>query len=216
MKVYIAVPTYGVGVDPEIYKNHMLLIASSDGLIKNLGITINELIHNARNKLVQEVLDDEYVNLEEDYIFWLDQDIIVGPGTLKKLLSHNKDIVTGLYFQKCPPFYPLIMLRKPGQEKVSRGLHDYLHAYPEGLHKVDAIGFGCVVTKVSVFNRIPKPWFEWTKDSGEDIDFCIKAKDYNIDIWYDSEICCGHMGERVVFTHDDFQSLREGKLIRRT
>ena len=200
MKVYLAIPTYGIGIDTEIYRNHLLLCASSHGLIRSVGITQNELVHLARNKLVKEVLSDDFVDKENDYIFWLDQDIIVAPGALAQLLSHNKDIVSGLYFQKAPPFYPLIMKKKDESTLCSNNLLEY----PAGLNKVDDIGFGCVLTKVSVFSKIPDPWFEWTKESGEDIDFCRKARSHGIDIWYDSCVTCGHQGERRVFTVDDY------------
>lgn len=202
-KVYLCVPTYGVGIDPEIYKNHLNLIASSQGLIKYTGITINQLIHIARNELVEEVLNDEYVDKKNDFILWLDSDVIVAPGIVRRLISHNLDIVSGIYFQKCPPFYPLVMKKKEDSDKFAR----LLSAYPEGLQKIDRIGFGCVLTRVNVFTKIPKPWFEWTKESGEDIDFCIKAEKYGIDIYYDSAVVCGHMGERFVATIDDFNKV---------
>jgi hypothetical protein len=203
MKVYFCVPVYGVGVDPEIYRNHLALIASCNGLVKDIGIKIDQLVHIARNDLVEEVINDPNVNLKEDFMFWLDSDVIVGPGTIHRLISHNKDIVSGIYFQKSPPFYPLVMKKKEDTDKFAR----LLSAYPEGLHKIDRIGFGCVLTKVNVFKKIPKPWFEWTKESGEDIDFCIKAEKYGIDIWYDSAVLCGHMGPRYVVTSEDFNKI---------
>ncbi len=202
VRITLGVPVYGIGIDPDIYENHILLTASSGGFIRNLAMPKNLLVHYARNKIVDDVLEDEFTNPDEDYILWLDQDVIVGPGTLNKLIADNKDIVSGLYFQKAPPFYPLILNQ---QEHQKGGVHSNIIDYPEGIHQVDAVGFGCVLTKVSVFKTIPKPWFDWTPESGEDIDFCIKCKKYGVGIWYDSSILCGHQGERKVFTFDDFK-----------
>ncbi len=203
-KVYLAVPLYGIGVDLDIYENHMLLAMSSNGVLRGTAMPKNRLVHYARNEAVKQVLDDEFTS-DEDSIFWLDQDVIVAPGVLGRLLSHDKDICAGIYFQKEPPFYPLIMKKRDPQ--AVRGKYNNLTDYPDGVVSLEdgAIGFGCVLTKVKVFKTIPEPWFEWTKDSGEDIDFCIKAKQYGFDVWYDSEVRCGHQGDRKVITFDDFK-----------
>lgn len=212
VRVTLGVPIYGIGVDPDIYENHLLLVASSNGLIRNLAIPKNLLVHYARNKIVNDVLEDEFTNPDEDYIFWLDQDVIVAPGVLMKLISHNKDIVTGIYFQKSPPFYPSILGRRDHQ---TGGVHSNILDYPEGLHTLEnggAIAAGCFLTKVNVFKTIPKPWFEWTMESGEDIDFSMKCRKYGVEIWYDSKVLCGHQGERKVITYDDFKPFRGGKM----
>lgn len=216
MKVYLAVPLYGIGVDLDIYENHMLLAMSCNGLLCGTAMPKNRLIPYARNEAVEQVLKDEFTNPDEDFIFWLDQDIIVAPGVLTRLLSHNKDIVSGLYFLKEPPHHPLIMKKRDCQIS-ERGKYSNLSDYPDGLIKLEdgSVGFGCVLTKVKIFETMQKPWFEWTKDSGEDIDFCIKAKESGYDIWYDSEVRCGHQGDRRVVTFDDFKPFR-GKPVKLT
>jgi GT2 family glycosyltransferase len=218
MKVYLAVPLYGIGVDLDIYENHMLLAMSCNGLLCGTAMPKNRLVHYARNEAVKQILDDPLTNMEEDYIFWLDQDVIVAPGVLRRLLSHDKDFVVGLYFLKEPPFYPLIMKKR--DPLTVRGKYNNLTDYPEGIVTLNsiglqdgAVGFGCALTKIKMFKTIPEPWFEWTKDSGEDIDFCIKAQENGFDIYYDSEVKCGHQGDRKVITFDDFKPFK-GKTVK--
>ena len=50
-------------------------------------------IITSRNLLRKYVLDNNY-----DYLFSLEQDVIPNKDTLTKLTSHNKEIVSGIYF----------------------------------------------------------------------------------------------------------------------
>jgi len=96
----------------------------------------------------------------------------------------------------------LIMMKLPFEKR--EGMHQFLYDYPKGLYRVDAIGFGCVLIRVSVFKKIEKPWFDWTVESGEDIYFCVQAKKHNIEIWADTNAVVGHLAEPVVVTEETF------------
>src|SRR3989304_345912 len=207
MKVYWATPCYGLGVGSDIYHNHlgMVMVAACKHGIKFGGcsVTKNQLIWAARNNLVESVLGDPDVK-DDDFIFWVDSDVLLEPDILPRLLDSgkDKDIITGIYYQKAPPYWPLIMLKLPFEKR--EGMHQFLYDYPKGNYRVDAIGFGCVLVRVSVFKKIEKPWFDWTVESGEDIYFCVQAKKHNIEIWTDTNAVVGHVGEPVVITEETF------------
>jgi len=55
---------------------------------KNLARLIS-----SRNKILDYAIKKDY-----DYLLMMDSDVIAPPNVLKKLLSHKKDIVSGLYF----------------------------------------------------------------------------------------------------------------------
>lgn len=131
-----------------------------------------------------------------DYLFAVDSDMSFPPDTLKKLLAHNKDVVSGLYIQ-----------RKPGQHTLEIYRNGRNVPYQDikglGLVEVDGCGFGCVLVNSDVIRKIGYPQFVYKsaldhKDTfSEDTYFCMKAKQHGFRIWADTTIQCKHHGSSV-------------------
>ena len=136
-----------------------------------------------------------------DYLFSVDSDISFKPDTLKKLLAHDKDVVSGLYIQ-----------RKPGQHILELYRNGRNVPYGDikglGLVEIDGCGFGCVLVKSEVIRAIGYPQFVYKSaldhahTVSEDTYFCLKAKEKGYCIWADTTIQCGHHGSNV-FTVDN-------------
>lgn len=71
-------------------------------------------IAEARNRIVQDALNYQSATHEVTSLLWLDDDVIVHPMCLLKLLSHDRDIAAGVYFTKSEVAQPLIF-DGPGQ-----------------------------------------------------------------------------------------------------
>jgi GT2 family glycosyltransferase/glycosyltransferase involved in cell wall biosynthesis len=133
-----------------------------------------------------------------DYLFSVDSDIAFERDTLKKLLSHNKDIVSGLYIQRKPDQHVLEIYEDNGNGGVSNMPHDKLKG--RGLVQIMGCGFGCVLVKKEVFQSVGYPQFEYhsaidhANTISEDNDFCGKARNKGFTIWADSTIECRHIG----------------------
>lgn len=148
----------------------------------------------ARNNIAKYAKDNKF-----DYIFWVDSDIILPKDTLVKLLSHGKDIVAGVYAYKIIGGKNVVAKRKkegdtsddPKYEDIP--VSDILKH--KGLMKVDGFGFGCVLTKTEIFDKIPYPWFIYTQEMGEDIYLCRKAQNAGYELFLDTSVLCGHKGE---------------------
>ena len=131
-----------------------------------------------------------------DYLFAVDYDISFQPDTLKKLLSHNKPIVTGIYRQRLEPqaleIYNMNLNKIPYNE-----LRD------KGVVEIGGCGFGCVLIKKEVFVDVGYPQFiyhhavDHNNTFSEDLDFCVKARNKGFTIWVDTSILCDHHGTRV-------------------
>jgi len=65
-------------------------------------------IAELRNRCVQTMLALENEHTTVEGIFWLDDDVIVGPSALCALLRHEADIVSGVYFCKGDLPQPLL------------------------------------------------------------------------------------------------------------
>ncbi len=128
-----------------------------------------------------------------DYLFSVDSDITFQPDTLLKLLSHDKDVVSGMYIQRIPNTHNLELY-------CDTGRIDYENIMNKGLIQISGCGFGCVLVKKEVFVGIGYPQFEYhsaidhNETISEDVDFCKKAIDKGFSIWADTSIKCSHIG----------------------
>lgn len=193
-KILVAVPT--------LNKVDVKFVASWANIVFCHGIedvechpqfVVDSMTYTARINLADIAVKGNY-----DYVLWLDSDMVIPADALKKLLEHDKDFVTGLYFKRRGDHAPVI---------YSRFLEPYID-YPQNeIFQVKACGFGCVLMKTDVIRRVAEefegstfqPYNEW----GEDLSFCYRWKLCDGDIWCDPTVKCGHIGE-YVFTEDDW------------
>ena len=199
MKINIAMPVYRMPIPIEtvISISKLLKIKEHD---VNLVIMSGFQTAEARNKLVD-------ASKNSDYIFWMDADSVVEPKDLLQLLSNDKEIVTGIYTMRGFPYTPVVYrLNSQGTTYI------FENEIKDGLHEIDGCGFGCCLTKTSIFNDLSKPYFEFNSfgnNSTEDFDFCRKARK-QFKIYADWNVKIGHVGTKV-FTTKDFQRLKDNQ-----
>ncbi len=141
--------------------------------------------------------------VDYDYIMWIDSDVIFSPEQFFRLLSHEKDIVSGLYLMEGGEAYPCVETWDEEHFKKHGHFSFLTPADIEGktdLMRVNYVGMGWMLVKRGVFEKIPYPWFEpLTKSFGdfkdfcaEDVSFCHKAADEGFDIHIDPQVRVGH------------------------
>lgn len=130
-----------------------------------------------------------------DYLFSVDHDITFPPDTLKKMLEHDVDLVTGVYRQRLEP--QQLEIYEPFGGRMSA---EDLFAKKWKLIGIGGCGFGCVLVKKEVFRAVGYPQFEYhpaldhNNTISEDTDFCKKAIGKGFKLWCDPSILCGHIG----------------------
>jgi hypothetical protein len=141
-----------------------------------------------------------------DYLFSVDSDIAFESDTLKKLLAHDQDMVSGLYIQRKFGHHILELYEHNGHGGVVNIPYDKIKN--KGLIEIAGCGFGCVLVKAQVFRDIGYPQFEYhsaldhANTVSEDNDFCRKARDRGFKIYADTSIQCRHIGS-YTFTVDN-------------
>ena len=193
-RVLIFLPSITGKIDARTVEGLMELCfeaASLKGYEFSIKIGAQMFIDSARNIIVDFAIENNY-----DYILWIDDDMVVMPGSkvLTKLIEHDKDIVAPLFFTRRLPFLPLLfdkVVRAEGKHTT----YDHRINYKKELQKVDAVGFGFVLTKVEVFKKIGNPYFLTCPGLGEDMYFCSKATGAGFEIYCDTTIDVGHIGE---------------------
>lgn len=159
----------------------------------------NGPIHELRNNLVEKALQ-----IHASHLIMMDVDQVYHPQTITRLLSHRLPIVGALVHRRYPPFDSL-MLRAV---RVSENVMGYepIDEWKDGeLVEVDATGGGCLMFEMSVFRKMPRPWFRTERNPdgtpiGEDIGFCRDLKDAGYRIFVDTSVPAGHLSTMIVNT----------------
>ena len=141
-----------------------------------------------------------------DYLIFIDDDMTFPADTLKKLLAHGREVVGVNSYSRVLPLSSTVGM----MDKNGKYMHpDYHMPYemktPEELFKAYFVGCGVCLIDMKVFEKIKKPYFEFTTyktgelkgmvEHGEDGNFCRKVKEAGMEVWCDPTIPIGHLGE---------------------
>jgi len=163
-----------------------------DFSIATIGDTFPAL---ARERMAEVAVDDGF-----DYLFMVDDDMLCMPNLFERLVRHNVDIVAPLAFTRRHPISPVVYALNKGYDPLTRQkyfINNIVHNYPKDtLFECDAVGFGAVLIKTSVFKGMKKNWFMSTSPAGEDIQFCHLAGEQGFKIFCDSSTKIIHLGAR--------------------
>jgi len=189
MKIALGVPCNRL-IKPKTAKSLLDLVAYSPDyefeiLISTRGYNTSE----NRNWIATQA-----VNRGCDYLFFVDDDMILPPQTLEELLLCEKDIVGGVYKTKY---------------EVQADVCEYLNdERPTGLFKVKALGTGCLLIKTEVFRKVPqhykdtKGWFNYLWNDNGSVEmshdwlFCKNAKECGFEIWANNNLEIWHIGQK--------------------
>ena len=190
LNVLIAIPT-AKNIETETFKS-IYRLKIPDNVNTYFECFYGYNIDQVRNLIAYYTINNNF-----DYVFCVDSDIVLPEDTLEKLLSHNLDIVTGVYIQRKPDVcIPEIYIKNEygGVVNIDSNL-----LIEDKLMEIAGCGFGCVLIKRKVLEDIGYPQFEYHssidfKDTvSEDIDFCTKAINKGYKIFVDTSIKCEHI-----------------------
>lgn len=148
-----------------------------------------------RNKIIEQALAHDCT-----HIFFIDDDVLLPPDALMKLLEHDLDMVTGVYLMRSYPHQPIIF---------------DVHAEPdfkwteltpgkEGLIPIASGGLGCCLIKIGVFQSMEQPWIRLGELKSEadhwcdDVGFFNRAKNQGFKLFCDLSVKCGHIASMVL------------------
>lgn len=147
-----------------------------------------------------------------DYIMWIDSDIIFKTEDLLELLKMNKDISAGWYVQTIGGVITnqTTVVEHMDSKRVYENGSDKCETVEDMMKrtdpfKVDYCGFGWILIKNGVYEKIPYPWFvpkkvQLKRPDGiiledvcsEDISMCEEFRNYGFDIWVNPKVRVGH------------------------
>ena len=121
------------------------------GIDTHLFFDASTILINQRENLIGQA-----IAMKSEWVLWLDSDMMFPATTLLRLLAHKKDIVACNYMKRSFPF----------KSVAFTDTNDWESWVPlqseDELITVEAIGMGCVLMKTSIFQKLAKPYFEYT------------------------------------------------------
>ena len=159
--------------------------------------------------------------LEYDYQLWIDSDIVFNSEKFFQLFldanpegEKEREIVAGWYCTEDGRTTSVAHWLEEDDFRTNGGVMN--HETIESISKrrkpftVDYTGFGWLLIQKGVFEHegLPYPWFapkmqvfesgEVQDMCGEDVSFCLDAKEAGFEIWCDPRIRVGHEKTRVI------------------
>lgn len=190
------------------------------------------LVHDSRNQIV-----DIALNMNVDWLFFIDSDMGFDADAMRErdaagqnpicsriaqLLDHRLDICSGLAVGRKAPHLPCVYQESPDDPTVFDPIID---PPKEGVHEVDAVGAAFLAISRHVLNRLkeheketnePIFWYRARRDKngvlrriGEDMLFCLKARELGFKIHCDFGIHIGHESNIYVEPGHYFGSYQE-------
>lgn len=144
---------------------------------------------DGRNEVVKKAREENF-----EWLLFVDDDTFLPHDAIKRLLSHQKDISTGIYWTKSNPTEPVIF------ERFGAGP---MYKFPvDKVFEVAGGGAGCLLVHMEVFDKFDEagiPYFKqgWSEDGvictiGEDHWFYKKARELGYKVYADSGVLCDH------------------------
>ncbi len=142
-----------------------------------------------------------------DWLFCLDDDIVVTPTTLTRLLATMErgdwDIVAAFSLRRVPPFDSLVYVEDPLEAECPPWVPDGRR----GVMEIAACGMGGVLIHKRVFDALEKPYFRVGQVDPshyhEDVEFCHRARLAGFRIAVDLDTPVGHVSPFAVWPARD-------------
>lgn len=201
-KVHFMTPCYGGQITEVCFNSYLQwsVIATKNNIDFQIDTLSNESnVNRARNTCASKFLSGDATHL-----MFVDADIKFNPTDVVKLLTHDKDIVGGIYPQKTLPPKMVVNTIDNGKREGN-------------LIEVGTIGTGFMLIKRTVFEKLIEEgatpyndqmelinnnqydFFQCTIDSRgryltEDWSFCRRWRQVGGEVWADLDIALEHVG----------------------
>lgn len=175
----------------------------------------NSLVYDARNMLAEMAMKEGM-----DRILWMDSDMAFESDLLVRLsndLDEGRRFVSALCFSRKHPIKPCIYSETGYREIPEEGRRETysvcIDDYPnDDIFQVKGVGLAACLMEVSVikevYERFGSPFFPQA-GFGEDLSFCRRCDELGIEMWCDSRIKVGHVGQ-CIFGETQYMMWRGG------
>jgi len=129
------------------------------------------------------------------HLVFIDSDMFVPQNMIEVLLSHNKDLVSGVYLNGVKDkegrkrILPMVWATNREGNRAQASIIDLL--IPR-LIKAYAAGLGCCLIARGILKKVSFKQYSET-GNGEDFQFFMDARNAGYDLWVDTRVQCPHI-----------------------
>ena len=158
-RVAIGIAAYGTQ-PPQWWQHLATMIAGLPGYgIEFCGLKVASVMSTDKNR---NAIAKAFLNGNADYLLWIDTDNTIPIGGLKRLLESGKELVSGLYHLKVPPYTPVAYRRAPDGAGYLP-----IHGYRMGeIIPIDMAGMGACLVHRSVYEKIQDSYIMLVRHNG--------------------------------------------------
>jgi GT2 family glycosyltransferase len=155
-----------------------------------IGTLRASALHLARESFAERCMREN-----AEYLCFIDTDMEFPSNLIDQLLSHNLPIVSAMCFKKNAPFAPAFFSKLWFDEKkiMKAQIYDF-NEVPKQLFEVEGVGMAAIIIRREVFENTPRPWFAPYPYAGEDVSFCMRARNAGYKIYIDPSMIIEHCG----------------------
>ncbi len=166
---------------------------------------IRDMVTRDHNRIRKKVLDENY-----DYLLILDQDVIPPQDVIEKLMAHDKDVVSGMYFGhhdlggeiKVMPF--AWVFSKEHKDWNNTGYLLESEVWSEKLLQIAFAGMGCILIKRKVLEQIEFR-YSLDMDAWDDRWLGVDVWDKGFEFYLDPCVKCQHLYKNRPFSYWDLK-----------
>ena len=177
------------------------------------ALSASSLVYDARNTLARQAMAENY-----DRVLWLDSDMDFEPDLMQRLsvdLDEGREFVASLYMTRKAPIKPTIFEACGYAHDEETGkIHNVAKCffdYPKNqIFEIAAAGFGGVMMTVDLLRRVTEKYglpFSPMMGYGEDMSFCMRARELGVKLYCDSRVKMGHVGTGVI-SEETYEGIR--------
>jgi hypothetical protein len=202
IRIAVCVPTRDIMHSSCAYSLYNLATSLTEyGIEHKLFVSPGTLIANQRHELVLSAQE-----WGATHVMFIDSDIEFSPYHVIDLIEFDEEIAGAAYSKRVEPIIPTAWHKIDDWNSYIK-----VEEQTESHIKIEAMGLGFCLIKMSVFERLDLPWFQLgfhnNQYTGEDIEFFRKCNDNSIPIWLDIQITCelSHLGTKRFKVVDDIE-----------
>lgn len=201
VKVMVGVPIHRP-IEFKVFESFLRMTNFKNQVQLEFCMVSNSLIYDGR-----EYIAKEFLKSDSEYLMFIDSDMTFHPQSIEFLVRHKKEFITAKAFKRVKPYQPCFYTKVEYENGVPH-LETPIK-YGEGLLRIEGAGLACALIHRSAFEKIQEPYFFPYPNVGEDLTFCLKLKEAGVEMFVDTTLQFGHLGQVEIFEKDFVEAYEE-------
>ena len=195
MKLLIGVPSTDF-LHVEFVKSLFGLVnrLKKDKIDFTLHFETGTLVYCARDTIACKAINEGYT-----HVLWLDSDMVFTDDLLDALMFSGKPFVCGIFHSRRKGYHSALF------KNLDINNLERFEEYPTDTFEVAGCGFAGVLIETNILREVQQhhgTCFLPMKQYGEDLAFCLRAKEYGHRIYAEPTAVMGHVGHITIYPED--------------